>query len=67
MVGKIRIYMNDRKDEAQRGSKKKKWEDEEINHQEITNSLGAKARFWAGPCFTVHPIFFDGFTLFRGC
>ena len=31
------------------------------------NSPGKKSRFWAEPRFVVCAMFFDGFTLFRGC
>ena len=31
------------------------------------NSPGQKPRFWAEPRFVVCAMFFDGFTLFRGC
>ena len=30
-------------------------------------SPGKKSRFWAEPRFVVCAMFFDGFTLFRGC
>ena len=31
------------------------------------HSPGQKPRFWAEPRFVVCAMFFDGFTLFRGC